>query len=62
LIQANDQARLTLDHLATERAGRAAEVAGLRMELAKSVAQSHEFELQLVRARALLEKSGGHVE
>lgn len=58
LIQANDQARLALDHLASERAARAAEVAGLRIELAKSVAQSHGLELQLVRARALLEKDG----
>jgi hypothetical protein len=62
LIQATDQARLSLDQLATERAGRAAEVAGLRTDLEKSVARAHDFELQLVRARALLEKSGGHVE
>jgi hypothetical protein len=57
LIQANDQARMALDHLATERAGRAAEVAGLRTKLAKAVEQSHEFELELVRARAFLERS-----
>lgn len=62
LIQATDQARQSLDQLATERAERAAEVTSLRSEISKSVARSHELELQLVRARALLEKNGNREE
>ena len=62
LIQATDQARKSLDQLATERAERAAEVTSLRSEISKSVTRSHELELQLVRARALLEKNGNREE
>lgn len=58
LIQATDQARQALDQLATERAERATEVTGLRAEITKAVVRCHELELQLVRARALLEKNG----
>jgi len=57
LLTANEQARHALDQLATERAERATEVTALRAELVKAAVRSHDLELQLVRAQALLERN-----
>src|ERR1035438_418926 len=55
VIRATEQARQALEQLAQEQANRASEVAGLRSELDKAVGKAHTLELELVRARALLE-------
>ena len=55
LVQATDQARQTLEKLATQQAAQADEVALLQRNLAEAVRKAHEFELELVRSRTLLE-------
>jgi hypothetical protein len=55
LLKATEQAKQALETLTTEQARHAEEVSALRSELASEVRKSHESELALVRAQALLE-------
>jgi hypothetical protein len=55
LIRATDQARQALEQLAQVQTDRASEVTSLRSEVDKISGKAHALELELVRARALLE-------
>jgi hypothetical protein len=62
LVTASAQASDALQKLAQSQATHAAQLAGLQAEVAAGVEKAHDIELQLVRARALLEAKGVDVE
>jgi chromosome segregation ATPase len=54
-IQSSEQARQVLEQLAQEKTAHSMEVSRLQHDLATAVQKAHEFEIELARARALLE-------
>jgi hypothetical protein len=56
--ESGSEATRALRELAEERSARATQVAALRSELTSAQLHAHEFELQSVRARALLDAQG----
>jgi hypothetical protein len=56
--EATTQAAVALQNLAESRASHAAQIAALQTDLTAAVRKAHEFELNLVRAEALLEANG----